>query len=270
MLIKVGYDITLQVAVNTTILYCLRIHPSRVLDIIEGEKFNIEYAGPPAQDYWDAFGNCCGRLTCSAGRVRFRNHALVNDSGLVDYRPDDAVQHELWELPVEMLRYLMPSRYCEADSELLQFAWSNFGNYMSGLHRVQAIVEFVHHHLTFDYQRARRTRTALQAFQERTGVCRDFAHLAITLCRCMNIPARYVTGYLGDIGVPPVRLPMDFSAWMEVYLGGQWITFDARHNARRVGRIVMATGLDATDVAITTVFGDHSLVNFTVVTDEVG
>jgi transglutaminase-like putative cysteine protease len=160
------------------------------------------------------------------------------------------------------------ARYCEVDSELADFAWANFNSIPSGWSRVQAICDFVHAHLKFDYQQEKATRTALDAFRDRVGVCRDFTHLAITLCRCMNIPARYVTGYLGDIGVPPVPDPMDFSAWMEVYLGGRWFTFDPRHNRRRIGRIVIARGRDAIDVAITTVFGKHTLAKFLVNTEE--
>ena len=138
-----------------------------------------------------------------------------------------------------------------------------------GWKRVEAIVQWVHEWVTFGYPNARNTRTAFEAFNERVGVCRDFAHLAVTLCRCMNIPARYVTGYLGDIGVPPVRFPMDFSAWFEAYLGGQWYTFDARHNTPRIGRIVMARGRDAGDVPITMTFGPNQLTRFEVTTDEV-
>ena len=183
------------------------------------------------------------------------------------YEPS-AAPNEVSNLPRKLLVYLLPSRYCEVDSELADFAWAHFSTTPPGWLRVQAICDFVHGHIRFDYQKARATRTALDAFGERVGVCRDFTHLAVTLCRCMNIPARYVTGYLGDIGVSPVPDPMDFSAWMEVYLGGRWFTFDPRHNRRRVGRIVIARGRDASDVAITTVFGSHTLAKFLVKTEE--
>jgi transglutaminase-like putative cysteine protease len=167
------------------------------------------------------------------------------------------------------LQFLLPSRYCEVDSELLAFAWQEFGAIAPGWDRVRAICDFVHRHRSFDYKTARPTRTALDAFREKVGVCRDFTHLAVTLCRCMNLPARYTTGYLGDIGVPPAPSPMDFSAWFEVFLGDRWYTFDARHNERRIGRIVMARGRDAGDVPITMCFGPSSLVRFDVITEEV-
>jgi transglutaminase-like putative cysteine protease len=179
------------------------------------------------------------------------------------------MEHMPADLPVETLPFLLPSRYCEVDSELLQFAWNTFGQVPKGWPLAQAICDYVHQQLRFDYQRARATRTALEAWRERVGVCRDFTHLAITLCRCMNIPARYVTGYLGDIGIPPVPYPMDFSAWFEVYLGERWHTFDARHNTPRIGRITIARGRDAADVPITMVFGENTLQRFEVTTDEV-
>jgi transglutaminase-like putative cysteine protease len=172
-------------------------------------------------------------------------------------------------LPAETLVFLLPSRYCEVDSELMDFAWKQFATFASGWERVQSVCDFVHRHLRFDYQQARSDRTALNAFSERVGVCRDFTHLAITLCRCLNIPARYVTGYLGDIGVPPLPDPMDFSAWFEVYLSGRWYSFDARHNQRRIGRIVIGRGRDAADVPIITTFGPHRLEKFEVVTNEI-
>jgi len=193
----------------------------------------------------------------------------VFDPGWADPVDYGAAEHAAADLPVATLPFLLPSRYCEVDSELLAFAWSNFSSVAPGWHRVQSICDFVHEHLRFNYQSARATRTALEGFRERTGVCRDFAHLAITLCRCMNIPARYATGYLGDIGVPPVPSPMDFSAWFEVYLGERWYTFDARHNVPRIGRIVIARGRDAADVPITMVFGANSLKRFEVTTEEV-
>ncbi|MES2922032.1 MAG: transglutaminase family protein [Verrucomicrobiota bacterium] len=269
MLIKIGFDISLNIDVETTVLYCLRVHPSRHNDLCYGESFRIEHGGNNNEEYWDTFGNWCGRLRCRAGVLRFVNQAVVRDSGLIDPRPVQAHQHDVWELPQEILRFLLPSRYCETDSELLAFAWANFNTTPLGIPRVEAICDFVNSHIKFDYMQARANRTALEAYRERIGVCRDFTHLAVTLCRCMNIPARYVTGYLGDIGVPAVPDPMDFSAWMEVYLGGEWHTFDPRHNTRRIGRVVIARGRDASDVAITTVFGNHQLVNFSVFTEEV-
>jgi transglutaminase-like putative cysteine protease len=267
MLISFGYDISLRLEVETTVLFCLRVHPSRRKDIVSGENFQIEPHNP-FEEYFNGFGNICGRVHCKPGIVRFVNEGVIRDSAQLDAYEPSAAQHEIFNLPQETLEYLLPSRYCEVDSELANFAWANFNTTPLGWPRVQAICDFVHGHIQFDYQKARSTRTALDAFREGVGVCRDFTHLAVTLCRCMNIPARYVTGYLGDIGVPPVPDPMDFSAWMEVYLGGRWFTFDPRHNRRRVGRIVIARGRDASDVAITTVFGSHTLAKFLVKTEE--
>ena len=268
MLISFGYDISLGLQVGTTMLFCLKVHPSRHKDLVVGENFRIEPARS-FEEYSDTFGNLCGRVYCEPGIVRFVNNGIIRDSGELDRFAPEAPQLEIWQLPVNSLLFLLASRYCETDSELLDFAWTTFGTTKPGWARVQAICDFVNGHLEFDYLKARANRTALEAFRERVGVCRDFTHLAITLCRCMNVPARYVTGYLGDIGIPPAPYPMDFSAWMEVFLGGKWYAFDPRHNCRRIGRIVMARGRDASDVALTTIFGKHTLENFVVNTDEV-
>ena len=270
MLIQIGYDIELAVNAPTTLLCALHVHPSRAHDLQGPEQFAVEPA-LPITTYQDGFDNTITRVDVPLGvaSVRFTNHAVVADSGLPDPVVPDARQHPLHELPLEVFRFLLPSRYCEVDSELMQLAWNQFGNTPEGWARVQAICDYVHGHIRFDYMQARANRTALQGWQEGVGVCRDYAHLAVTLCRCMNIPARYVTGDLGDIGVPPAAAPMDFAAWMEVYLGGQWHTFDARNNARRIGRIVMARGRDATDVPIAMVFGWQQLNRFDVVTDEI-
>ncbi len=270
MLIKIGYDIELAVTSPMALIYLLHVHPSRRDDLVAPEDFRLSN-GLQAEEYMDAFGNHCGRVNVPAGvgSVRFTNHAVVRDSGMLDDVNYGAYQHDPTELPFSTLQFILPSRYCEVDSELLNFAWNQFGQTPLGWARVQAICDFVHNHLRFDYQQARATRTALQGFQERVGVCRDFTHLAVTLCRCMNIPARYCTGYLGDIGVPQVPYPMDFSAWFEVFLGDRWYTFDARHNRTRIGRIVMARGRDAGDVPITMAFGPNTLTNFHVVTEEV-
>ena len=269
MLIKIGYDIALNLPFPTAVVFVLRVHPTRAGDLLRREDFRTEPA-LPVEEYFDRFGNHCGRVNPPAGVIRFLNNAVIRDSGEPDTFAPVAAQLDVQQMPVETLEFILPSRYCEVDSELLDFAWQTFGNTSLGWSRVQAICDFVHYHLRFDDLQARATRTALDAFRERIGVCRDFTHLAITLCRCMNIPARYVTGYLGDIRVPPVPDPMDFSAWFEVYLGERWYTFDARHNRRRVGRIVIGRGRDAGDVPITMIFGQHSLVDFQVVTEEVG
>jgi transglutaminase-like putative cysteine protease len=192
----------------------------------------------------------------------------VQDSGEPDLVAPQAEQHALEDLPVDTLIYLLGSRYCETD-RLLNTAWSLFGQVPKGWTLVQTICDYVHNQITFNYEHASPLRTAWDTYNERRGVCRDFAHLAVTLCRCMNIPARYCTGYLGDIGVPPDITPMDFSAWFEAYLGGRWYTFDARHNEPRIGRILMARGRDATDVAIVTSFGPCTMASFKVITEEV-
>ena len=270
MLIKIGHDIELTIASPMALIYLLHVHPSRRDDLLVPEVIELTPA-LPVEEYLDAFGNQCGRVNVPAGvsQVRFRSESVIRDSGLPDEADWSARQHDPTELPAATLQFLLPSRYCEVDSELLQFAWNQFGHTPLGRPRVQAICDFVHRHLRFDYNAARATRTAVDAFHERVGVCRDFTHLTVTLCRCMNIPARYVTGYLGDIGVPIAPGPMDFSAWFEVYLGERWTTFDARHNAQRIGRVVMARGRDAGDVPITMAFGQSSLVRFQVVTEEV-
>lgn len=251
-------------------LAALHVHPSRAGDLQAPEQFAVEPA-LPLLNYQDGFDNTITRVDVPAGvgSVRFTNHAVVADSGLPDPVHADARQHPLHELPLEVFRFLLPSRYCEVDSELMPFAWNRFGQLPEGWARVQAICDFAHRHIRFDYMQARANRTALQAWQEGVGVCRDYAHLSVTLCRCLNIPARYVTGYLGDIGMPPPYAAMDFAAWMEVYLGGQWHTFDARNNTPRIGRVLMARGRDAADVPITMVFGWSQLNRFEVITDEV-
>src|ERR1700743_1616268 len=243
----------------------LSIHPSRIADIV-GTESVIAEPNTPVSFYGDSCGNVCGRLMAPAGGVTFRGHALVHDSGLPDAVMPTAQQLPIEQLPDELLLYLMPSRYCETD-KLTDIAWSLFGNVEPGWTRAQAIVDFVHHHIAFGYQHAHHWKSAHDVYQERAGVCRDFAHLAVTFCRCMGIPARYCTGYLGDIGVPSDPAPMAFSAWFEVYMGGRWWTLDARHNQPRIGRILVARGRDAADVAISTAFGNAKLSEFKVITE---
>jgi transglutaminase-like putative cysteine protease len=267
MKIRVGCDLTYECAAPTPMVLMLNVHPSRVADLLAPDLIRVAPIRP-LSTYIDMFGNTCVRLVAPAGDIRIVTDTLVADSGRPDPVAPDARQHPISDLPHDALMFLMASRYCETD-RLMDFAWKQFGKTPEGWARVQAIVDFVHNHIEFDYLRARVTRSAADAFEERVGVCRDYAHLAVALCRCMNIPARYVTGYLGDIGVPFDPAPMDYSAWFEVYLGGRWYTFDARHNVPRIGRIVIARGRDAADVAITTSFGWHRLKNFTVWTDEV-
>jgi transglutaminase-like putative cysteine protease len=268
MLIKIGFEIALRFPIPTPVIYLLHVHPSRRPDLVEPERLSTEPA-LPIEEYHDSFGNHRGRLYAPAGTLRLFSDTIIRDSGAHDAYAPTAAQSDISEIPPDALEFLLPSRYCEVDSELMDFAWRTFLQASPGWERVQAICDFVHGHLQFDYQQARTDRTALDAFREQVGVCRDFTHLAITLCRCLNIPARYATGYLGDIGVPPVPDPMDFSAWFEVYLQGQWYTFDARHNRRRIGRVLMGLGRDAADVPITMSFGKQLLEVFRVITDEV-
>jgi transglutaminase-like putative cysteine protease len=251
MLIKIGYDIQLRPRSSTAIIFLLCVNPSRRADLVADQRFCVE-PDVFVEDYIDSFGNHYGRLCVRDSSIRFTNEALIRDSGDPDPYVPEAQQYEDCDIPLDTLLFLLPSRYCEVDSELLDFAWKTFAGTPPGWPRVQAVCDFVHSHIRFDYQQARANRTALDAFRKRVGVCRDFTHLAVTLCRCLNIPARYVTGYLGDIGVPPLPDPMDFSAWFEVYLDGRWYAFDARHNRRRIGRIVIGRGRDAGDVPITT------------------
>ena len=268
MLIRVGYDIMFEHPAPTPIIAMLYLHPSRRSSIRRDEYLLVE---PQVQvsEYIDSFGNRCGRLIAPAGPVRFWNDAVVEDSGQPDRQNPGAEQHEIYELPDETLKFLIASRYCEVD-RMLDIAWQLFGSTSKGWARVQAICDFVHRHIRFDYLQARSTRTAFETYQEGVGVCRDYTHLAVTFCRCLNIPARYCTGYLGDIGVSPAPDSMDFSAWFEAYLGGEWRTFDPRNNTPRIGRVLMAYGRDAADVALLTSFGPSRLERFTVWTDEVG
>ncbi len=267
MLIQAGYTISLQCSYETPLLGLLSVHPSRAGDLRTPAVISSSGRAPLVGSI-DEFGNLRTRTVAPAGILKLSTQFVIEDSGLPDEVAPWAGEVPIAQLPEEVVMFLLGSRYCETD-RLSALAWSLFGNTPRGWARVQAIVDYVHNQLTFGYQFARATRTAWEANNERVGVCRDFAHLAVALCRCMNIPARYATGYLGDIGVPAVPAPMDFSAWFEVYLGGRWFTFDARHNKPRIGRILVARGRDAADCAITTTFGQSSLVQFNIVTNEV-
>jgi len=267
MLIRVGYEFTYDCAQPTPMIVTLHIHDSRDADIVKPDTL-LTTPEVPITQYRDTFGNLCSRLVAPAGGITLRAEGLVRDTGEPDAVVADAVQHPVEALPPDTLLFLLPSRYCETDL-MLDTAWKLFGKSPPGWGRVQAICDFAHEHVVFGYKHARPTRTAAEAHAEKVGVCRDYTHLAVTLCRCMNIPARYCTGYLGDIGVPRDPNPMDFSAWFEVYLGGRWHTFDARHNTPRIGRVLIARGRDAADVSISTTFGPNKLAKFLVVTDEV-
>ncbi|MFN6979410.1 MAG: transglutaminase-like domain-containing protein [Gemmobacter sp.] len=266
MLIRFGYDIAIEVAQVTPVVCLLSIRPER-LDDIERQSAVTTSPAVPTHLYHDMFGNTCRRFMAPPGLFSIRSDSTIRDDGLPDPVVRAAREVPVGDLPDDCLAYLLGSRYCETD-RLSQTAWDMFGGIQPGWTRVQAICDTVNRHIRFDYQQARATRTAHEAWQERVGVCRDFAHLAIAFCRCMNIPARYVNGYLGDIGVP-IAGPMDFAAWMEVFLDGRWYTFDPRNNAARIGRIVVAYGRDAADVPLLHTFGPHVLRKFEVWTDAV-
>ncbi len=265
MLIRLAYDIQFDIPSEVAIVALLNVHTSRTGDLMEPDELQTE---PKLEltHYLDAFGNRCVRFVAPPGPLKLSNSTLIRDSGEPDQVNWGAREMPVGELPNEVLTFLLNSRYCEVD-RFPYIARELFGHIAPGWGRVQAICDWVHAKLTFNYQQARPTKSALDVFTERVGVCRDFQHLAITFCRALNIPARYATGYLGDIGVP-VRMPMDFSAWFEVYLDDRWWAFDARNNTTRIGRILMATGRDASDVAITTSFGLADLRYFFVVTEE--
>ena len=266
MLIHFGYKIAFACPNPTPMVCQLDIHPTRLPDIRSVQPFT---SNPPifTTVYTDLFGNHCRRFVAPPGNLEISNGGIIEDSGLPDDVDARAAEVSVADLPNECLVYLVGSRYCETD-KMSQFAWDRFASTQPGWSRVQAICDFVHAQITFGYEHARSTRTAFEAFQERVGVCRDFAHLAVTLCRCMNIPARYVNGYLGDIGVPSDPAPMDFSAWFEAFIGGRWFTFDARHNQPRIGRLLIARGRDAADIPLINSFGPHELKSFQVWTEE--
>jgi transglutaminase-like putative cysteine protease len=266
LLIRAGYDIAYDCAAETPLLLMLHVRPERHADLRSPENFAVSPA-VPYRTYVDGFGNVCTRLVAPKGVTRLTCDLIVADSGQPDPVPQGAAQLPVDELPDDVLVFLLGSRYCDTD-RLSSLAWSLFGHVAPGWARVAAICDYAHDRIAFDYQQARADRSAADANYEQVGVCRDYAHLAVALCRCMNIPARYCTGYLGDIGMPPDPIS-DFSAWFDVYLGGAWYAWDARHNRPRIGRILMARGRDATDAAISTAFGAATLVNFSVVTEEI-
>jgi transglutaminase-like putative cysteine protease len=261
--IEAGYDIAFNCPQEVPML---SVHPSRQQDLLTERRISFS-PNVSSRDYLDAFGNVCTRLVAPPGILQIQNRFVIADSGKPDEYVPEAEQWEIDRLPDDALVYLLGSRYCDTQ-KLSDLAWAQFGGIQGGWQRAEAICDYVHDRIEFGYHHARDDRTAAEGHEQRMGVCRDFAHLAITLCRCMNIPARYCTGYLGDIGVPRDPGPMDFSAWFEVFLGGKWYTFDARHNHPRIGRILIARGRDAADVAISTTFGPAQLANFSVVTEE--
>ncbi len=266
MLIRAGYDIGFMTDQDVPMLANLSVHASRNKDLRTAQRI-FTTPDVPLYDYVDSFGNICTRLTIPAGGITVSCGFVIEDPFEPDVIAPDAAQVPVDKLPDDALLYLLASRYCETD-RLTDVAWGLFGHLPQGWSLVQAIVDYTHHHIGFDYQAARPTKTAWDVWHEQVGVCRDYAHLAITLCRCMNIPARYCTGYIGDMDMPTPATIIDFSAWFEAYLDGQWYIFDARHNRPRRGRILMARGRDAADAALTTTFGPVMLSRFDVYTDE--
>jgi transglutaminase-like putative cysteine protease len=268
MRLRIGYELRYQFPQPTPVILMLNVHDSRVCDLEKPDDIVIEPAVPISR-YRDVFANQCSRILAPAGAMRISTDTVVRSTELPDLVAPDATQVSIEDLPDDTLVFLIASRFCDSD-RLLDLAWTLFGRSSPGWTRVQAVCDFVHAHIVFGYEHARVTRSASEAYQERRGVCRDYAHLAIAFCRALNIPARYCTGYLSDIGTPQPYPPGDFAAWFEAYLGGQWHMFDPRNNVPRIGRVLLARGRDAADVAITTTFGPNTLEAFRVWTDEAG
>ena len=265
--LRIGYELHYSFAQATPAILILNVHYSRVSDLVTPDHIVVNPA-VPISGYRDGFGNWCSRLVAPAGRVCLSTDAIINDIGLPDPTASAASETPVENLPDDALVFLLPSRFCDSD-RLLDLAWTLFGQTQPGWTRVQAICDFVHQHISFGYEHARATRTASEAYEEGRGVCRDYAHLAVTFCRALNIPARYCTGYLGDVGTPPPHPPGDFAAWFDAYLDGRWHTFDPRNNVPRIGRVLIARGRDAADVAMTMTFGPNKLEGFRVWTDEI-
>lgn len=266
MRIRIGYEMVYECPKPTPMLLALNVHFSRVSDLVTPDHVTTSPT-IPITGYRDSFGNWCTRIVAPAGELRISADALIEDEGLPDPQEPEAQQYPVEALPAETLVYLLGSRYCETD-RLSETAWQLFEHSAPGWARVKAICDFVHEHIAFGYQHARPSKTAVEALDEGRGVCRDFTHLAVAFCRCMNIPARYCTGYLPDIGVPASG-PMDFAAWFEAFLGGRWHVFDPRNNVPLIGRVLIARGRDAADVPISNAFGPNVLKQFRVWADEV-
>ena len=267
MQFRIGFELIYACPQPTPMIITLTVHQSRASDLVHPDHL-VTRPALPLRGYRDGFGNWVHRVIAPAGRTTFTADTVIHDSGLPDPLDMEAQQHLVQDLPEETLVYLLGSRYCETD-RFYDLAWQLFGHITPGWQRVQAICDYVHRHIAFGYEHANPTKTAWQVYEEKRGVCRDYAHLAITFCRCLNLPTRYCTGYLGDVGTPQPWGPGDFAGWFEVFLGGRWHTFDPRNNARRIGRVLIARGRDAADVAITTSFGPSTLESFKVWMDEV-
>jgi transglutaminase-like putative cysteine protease len=267
MQLRIGCELIYRCVQPTPMILTLNVHYTRASDIVRPDHL-ITQPALAIRQYRDGFGNWCSRVVAPAGLTKFTVDALINDAGNPDPVAFGAREVPVPDLPEETLVFLLASRYCETD-RLSEIAWSLFGQVPAGWGRVQAICDFVHKHIVFGYEHANPSKSAYDAFSTKTGVCRDYAHLAVAFCRCLNIPARYCTGYLGDVGLPPPYAPMDFAGWFEAYLDGTWYTFDPRNNTPRMGRVLIARGRDAADVAISTTFGPNTLEGFRVWTDEV-
>jgi transglutaminase-like putative cysteine protease len=267
MKFRIGYELQYAFPQPTPVILLLNVHFSRVSDLVTPDHIMV-HPSVPISGYRDGFGNWCNRIVAPAGRVTITTDATISDTGQPDAVVPGATQVPVENLPEETLGFLLPSRFCDSD-RLLDLSWQLFGSATPGWGRVQAICDFVHQHITFGYEHARPTRTASEAYEEARGVCRDYAHLGVAFCRALNIPARYCTGYLGDVGTQPPFPPGDFAAWFEAFLGGQWHTFDPRNHVPRIGRVLIGRGRDAADVAMTTTFGPNTLESFKVWSDEV-
>ncbi len=267
MRMQLGYRLSLRLPAPTPMILLLNVHHSRASDL-ERPDLLVTDPAVPIEAYRDGFGNWCNRVVAPSGAMTVSGSGIIRDGGLSDPVDLSARQHPVERLPADTLPYLLPSRYCESDV-LSDFAWSRFGQGPVGWARVQAVCDFVHAHVSFGYEHSRPTRTAVETLNEQVGVCRDFTHLAVALCRCLNIPTRYCTGYVSDIGQPPPYAPMDFAAWMEVYLDGRWWVFDPRNNDTRYGRVLIARGRDAADVPLIHSFGQHDLTGFEVWIDRI-
>ena len=278
MLIQSEYDIQFQLPFATPMVALLHVHPSLEERLTTPDRLQVEQTTPTGEggrvgqlaveDYIDSFGNRCARFVAPSGNIRLSGRHVLRAPDEPDWQGFGLGQTPVEQLPSETLQFLLASRYCPVD-QFVGVSQDLFGFTAPGWARAAAIRDWVHGKVTFNYQAARPTKTAMDVFTERVGVCRDFQHLAVTMTRCMNIPARYVTGYLGDIRVP-FGGPGDFSAWYQVWLDGRWLDMDARHNTPRFGRVLIATGRDAADVAITTSFGVANLTHFRVDSHEVG
>jgi transglutaminase-like putative cysteine protease len=261
MLIRIGFEIIVSCQAPVPMLMALSTHSEFPGPIIGSDR--VQSSGQePIVEYLDGFGNRVSRTVAGTGLTTYWSDCVATVDGLPDQLPIGALQHRIEDLPYQTLNFLTASRYADSD-KLVNFAWKQFGNVPEGWERVRAICNFVHGHVTFGYKFGRPDKTASNVLDEKTGVCRDFAHLGVSLCRAMNIPARYASGYLGDIGVEDSGFD-DFCAWFEVFLGGAWHTVDARYNKPRIGRILMVRGLDAADVAMITSFGAYELLSFRV------